>query len=178
MAARVTAVLAAGRPHDGRMVDSVILDFERRRAHRGRLVGLKGTELELDLPEPVMLRMGDALVLADGGLVEVVAEAEPLIEARAADLAALARLAWHLGDRHVAVQILPNRIRARRDPAIETLLMDLGARVVAIEAPFDPEGGAYAASGHGHADDHGHHHHAHDHGHHDHQHGHAPERGR
>src|SRR5207248_7578374 len=66
---------------------------------------------------------------------------------------ALARLAWHLGDRHVAVQILPNRLRMRREDGVETLLKNLGARVAAIEAPFDPEGGAYMV-GHGDRDHH------------------------
>jgi urease accessory protein len=116
----------------------------------------------------VRLRTDDLLLLDDGGLVEVVAAPEPLIEARAADVASLSRLAWHLGDRHVPVQVLPNRIRARRDPAIETLLASLGAKVVAIEAPFEPEGGAYeqhpAHDGHDHDHDHdhdAHHHHGH-----------------
>src|ERR1700722_449450 len=145
---RVIKVAAAGSA-DGRVVDAVILDLEQRRAPRGLAIGVKGTRCELDLGEPVALRMGDLLVLDDGNLVEVVAEAEPLIEARAQDLTALARLAWHLGDRHVPVQLFANRLRARRDPAIESLLARLGAKVVAIEAPFDPEGGAYvAAPGH------------------------------
>jgi urease accessory protein len=95
-----------------------------------------------------------------------VAAPEPLIEVRAVDVAVLARLAWHLGDRHVPVQILPNRIRAQHDPAIETLLKSLGAKVTMIDAPFEPEGGAYA-SAHGHD----HHHDDHDHDH-DHDHGH------
>jgi len=87
----------------------------------------------------------------------------------AADVAALSRLAWHLGDRHVPVQVLPNRIRARRDAAIEALLNSLGAKVTLIDAPFEPEGGAYASiplrdHGHDHAHDHGHSHgHHHDH---------------
>ena len=107
------------------------------------LTGVKGTPIGLMLPEPVMLRMGDALELDDGSLVEVVIEAEPLVEVRGNDLTHLARLAWHLGDRHVPVQILANRLRLRRDAALETLLGNLGARLTAIEAPFDPEGGAY-----------------------------------
>jgi urease accessory protein len=109
--------------------------------------------------------MGDLLLLEGGGLIEVVAEAEPLIEVRAKDFDALARLAWHLGDRHVPVEILPNRLRLRADPAIETLLADLGARVVRIEAPFNPEGGAYlTVPDHHHSLRHGHDHdHAHDH---------------
>ncbi len=119
-----------------------------------------------------MLRKGDALELDDGSVVEVVIEPEPLVEIRGNDLTHLARLAWHLGDRHVPVQMLSNRLRMRRDAALETLLQDLGARLTVIEAPFDPEGGAYATqaadSHHGHAHDHcGHDHHHHDH-HHDH----------
>ena len=126
-------------------VDTLILPYAQRQAQKGFLFGVKGTCVELDLAEPVRLRTDDALVLDDGRLVEVVAEPEPLIEVRAADLPALARLAWHLGDRHVPVQVLERRLRLKRDPAIETLLQSLGAKVVAIEAPFEPEGGAYAA---------------------------------
>jgi urease accessory protein len=167
---RITGVLAAERADEGRVVDSVILDLARRRAQRGTLVGLDGRSYELDLAEPVMLRMGDRLVLEDGTHVEVVAEPEPLIEVRAADLEVLARIAWHLGDRHVPVEIFSNRLRLRRDPAIATLLAALGAKVVAIEAPFNPEGGAYLigpSGGHRHGHDHDHQH-PHDRHHHDH----------
>jgi urease accessory protein len=94
-----------------------------------------------------------------------VAEPEPLLEARAADLAGLARLAWHLGDRHVPVQVLERKLRLKRDPAIEALLAGLGAKLVEIEAPFEPEGGAYAAPAEGHEHHHHDHHHGHDHGH-------------
>jgi urease accessory protein len=120
------------------------------------------------LLQPARLRTDDLLLLGDGGLVEVVAAPEPLIEARAADVAALSRLAWHLGDRHVPVQVSPNRIRARRDAAVEALLKSLGAKVAMIESPFEPEGGAYASShGHGHhGHDYAHDHHGHSHGHH------------
>jgi urease accessory protein len=154
---RVLRVVAA--PHGGgaRPLDSVMLKSDQRRVQRGDLVGVDGTHCVLDLPEPVTLRMGDVLELDGGGLVEVVVEAEPLIEVRGRDLTHLARLAWHLGDRHVPVQVFSNRLRLRRDTAIEALLAGLGARVTAIEAPFDPEGGAYAAAAH--------HHHGHDHGH-------------
>jgi urease accessory protein len=158
--ARVVKIVAAAAGDSKPVSDTVILTPGQRRAPRGSVTGVKGTRVEFDLVEPVALRMGDLLLLDDGNLVEVVAEPEPLIEARAKDLTALARLAWHLGDRHVAVQLFPNRLRVRRDPAIEALLARLGAKIVAIEAPFDPEGGAYVASAHGH--------HHHDHDHHDH----------
>jgi urease accessory protein len=163
---RVTKVLAAASG-DARIVDTVILTPEQRRAPCGGVTGVKGIHCTFDLAEQVALRAGDLLVLDDGNLIEVVAEAEPLIEARAKDLTALARLAWHLGDRHVPAQLFANRLRVRRDPAIEALLVRLGAKVVAIEAPFDPEGGAYVPPGHGHHQDHvhghDHHHHHHDH---------------
>jgi urease accessory protein len=169
---RATRVLHAAERRDAPVIDTLILPHAQRQAQKGFLFGAKGICVELDFPEMVRLRTDDALVLDDGNLVEVVAEPEPLLEARAADLPSLARLAWHLGDRHVAVQIFERKIRVKRDPAVETLLQNLGAKVTPIEAPFEPEGGAYEASaGHDHHHDHdpGHHH---DHGHHDHHHGH------
>jgi urease accessory protein len=162
---RASRVLHAAERRDTPVVDTLILSHAQRQAQKGFLFGVKGTCVELDFAETVRLRTDDALVLDDGGLVEIVAEPEPLIEARAADLPALARLAWHLGDRHVPIQVLERRLRLKRDPAIEALLQSLGAKVVTIDAPFEPEGGAYASP----AADHHHHEHAH---HHDHGHGH------
>ncbi len=172
---RAIRVLHAAERRDAPAIDTLILPHAQRQVQQGFLFGVKGTCVELDFGEGVRLRTDDALVLDDGGLVEVVAEPEPLIEARAADLPSLARLAWHLGDRHVPVQILERRLRLKRDPAIEALLASLGAKVVAIEAPFEPEGGAYeaAAGGHDHHDHHGHEHHGHEHHHHDHAHDHG-----
>src|ERR1700720_1562007 len=152
--ARVINVVAAPPRASRRSTDRVILTPDQRRAPRGAVTGVKGTRFDFDLAEPVALRAGDLLVLDDGNLIEVVAEPEPLIEARAKDLTVLARLAWHLGDRHVPVQLFPNRLRVRRDAAIEALLVRLGAKTVAIEAPFEPEGGPYLASAHGHHHDH------------------------
>lgn len=168
---RATRVQPAADRQPGTVVDTLILSYTQRQAQKGFLFGTKGACIELDLAEPVRLRTDDALVLDDGTLVEIVAEPEPLMEARAADLPALARLAWHLGDRHVPVQVLDKRLRLRRDPAIEELLQRLGAKVTAIEAPFEPEGGAYEVHAHDHHD-HAHHHHDHDHHHHDHGHDH------
>src|SRR5436305_14681989 len=125
-------------------LDSVILKGDQRRIQTGHLTGVNGTVIGAMLPEPVLLRSGDALELDDGSIVEVVIEPEPLVEIRGNDLTHLARLTWHLGDRHVPVQVLSNRLRMRRDPALEGLLQNLGARLTTIEAPFDSEGGAYA----------------------------------
>jgi urease accessory protein len=155
---------------DARHIDSVILRPDQRRLQTAHLTGVNGTLIGLMLPEPVMLRMGDALELDDGSFVEIVVEPEALTEIRGNDLTHLARLAWHLGDRHVPIQVLANRIRMRRDAALEAMLAALGARLTAIEAPFDPEGGAYANAGHDHQGHHHDHGHAHSHDHHDHDH--------
>ncbi|MCR6733171.1 MAG: urease accessory protein UreE [Afipia sp.] len=165
--------------------DTVVLDFDDRHRRRMAMTGTRGLEFLLDLKEAVALRGGDALVLEDGRLVEVVAAPEPLVEIRGADPQHLVRVAWHLGNRHLPTQIVGKGLRIRRDHVIEEMVRGLGARVVAIEAPFDPEGGAYSGGGHaahGH-EDHGHHGHDHkdhaghkhaghdhDHKHHDHAH--------
>jgi urease accessory protein len=152
------------------------------------MMGTRGLEFLLDLENAIALRGGDALVLEDGRLIEVVAAPEPLAEIRGSDPQHLVRIAWHLGNRHLPTQITARGLRIRRDHVIEAMVQGLGARVIEIEAPFDPEGGAYADAGHAHAPagephehaphahaahdhshDHGHHHHD-DHHHDDHQH--------
>jgi urease accessory protein len=195
---RATRVVTAAERKDAPVTDTLILPHAQRQAQKGFLFGIKGTCVELDFAEPVRLRTDDALMLDDGGLIEVVAEPEPLVEVRAADLPSLARLAWHLGDRHVPIQVFERKLRLKRDPAIEAMLGSLGAKVALIEAPFEPEGGAYEAAAdghhhHEHGDDRGHDHghvhsdacghqdhhhghdeHSHDHSHdHDHHHGHS-----
>jgi urease accessory protein len=160
---RAVRVLSAAARHGRTATDTVILDYAARSTQTITVTSVKGACIDINLHEPARLRTDDALVLDDGALVEVVAASEPLIEARAADVAGLSRLAWHLGDRHLPVQVLANRIRVRRDASIETLLASLGAKMIPIEAPFEPEGGAYESS---HAHDQGHdHHHGHSHGH-------------
>jgi urease accessory protein len=131
-------------------VDTLVLDHERRRHCQGPLLGSKGTQLFVDFAEPTPLRAGDALVLDSGDLVEVVAEAEALIEVRAADLSTLARIAWALGDRHVPVQILSDRLRLQPGAGLEALLRNLGGHTDAVLASFDPEGGAYQSGDHHH----------------------------
>ena len=150
--------------------DVVVLGFDDRHRRRLAMRGVRGTAFLLDLPEAVALRGGDALVLEDGGLIEVVAAPEALVEITGASEAATVRIAWHLGNRHLPVQLAGRRLRIRRDHVIEAMVEGLGGRLQPIEAPFDPEGGAYAGAhaGHDHGDrDHG----GHDHGSHPHPHG-------
>jgi urease accessory protein len=144
---RSTAIRrAAGAP----AADRVVLDYRDRFLRRKLLTTAGGSALLVDLPETVSLDDGDALVLADGRLVAVEAAPEPLVEITAPP-ETLARLAWHIGNRHTPAEIGPGRIRIRRDHVIEAMLARLGAALRPLTAPFRPEGGAY---GHGRTHDH------------------------
>jgi urease accessory protein len=145
-------------------IDRVVLDADERQRRRVALTGENGTRFLLDLPHAARLRDGDGLVLENGGIVRVAGRVEPLLEIVATDAQQFARLAWHLGNRHTDVQIVGDRLRIRRDHVLRDMLIGLGAAVTEIEAPFDPEQGAYGGHGDGHG--HGHHHHngGHEHG--------------
>lgn len=157
---RATSVLPRGHWSDTSaavpVADTVVLDFNDRHRRRIAMTGTGGLAFLLDLDEAVALRGGDALALDDGRLVEVVAAAEPLIEVRGRTPGDLVRLAWHVGNRHLSAQLMPNALRLRGDHVIEEMLRGLGASVVGIDAPFDPEGGAYAGAGHATVDHHKH----------------------
>jgi urease accessory protein len=150
--------------------DTVVLDFDDRHRRRMAMTGTRGLEFLLDLEQAIALRGGDALVLDDGRLIEVIAAPEPLIEIKGRDPQHLVRLAWHLGNRHLPTQITPRALRIRRDHVIAEMLKGLGARILDIEAPFDPEGGAYEGGGHATAQAGVPQHAAHDHASHDHAH--------
>jgi len=155
------SVLPAGSWDPAREVDRVLIDFDRRHRRRILLPTEAGNEVLLDLPQATRLRHGDGLALDDGGVVRVCAKPESLLEIHAHDEGELVRIAWHLGNRHLPVQLLGDRIRIRADHVIEAMVEGLGGHVDPIEAPFDPEAGAYA-DGHQHHhdddDDDGHHH--------------------
>src|SRR5438552_18132512 len=95
--------------------DTVVLDFDDRHRRRMAMPGTRGLEFLLDLETAVALRGGDALVLDDDRLVEVVAAPEPLIEIRGSEPSHLIRVAWHLGNRHLPTQITARGLRIRRD---------------------------------------------------------------
>ncbi len=155
---RADRVLPAGTWDPAQAIDHVLIDFDRRHRRRIVLPTESGQEVLIDLPQAVRLRDGDGLV-TETGIVRVQARPEPLLEIHAHDDGELVRIAWHLGNRHLPVQLLGDRIRIRADHVIEEMVEGLGGHVEAIEAPFDPEAGAYAAGG-------GHHHHDHDDDHH------------
>jgi urease accessory protein len=158
---RASAVLPSGAWDTARETDQVLVDFDRRHRRRIVLTTIAGAEVLIDLPQAIRLRDGDGLLLEDGGIIRVRAKPEPLMEIHAHDDGELVRIAWHLGNRHLPVQLLGDRIRIRADHVIGDMVDGLGGHVDLIEAPFDPEAGAYAAGGHHHHhdDDDDHHHH-------------------
>jgi urease accessory protein len=147
---RATAVCTIDAHNRARVIDEVVLAADERHRRRVALTGARGTSFLLDLPHATILRHGC------GSVVRVVGKPEALVEISAASTAALARLAWHIGNRHIEVQVVGECLRMRRDHVLEDMLRGLGAHLHAIEAPFEPETGAYHSHG-------PHHHHDHDH---------------
>ncbi len=135
----------------------LVLPFEARQKSRLRTQLEDGEEVGLLLDRGTVLRGGDQLLASDGRIVEVVAAAEEVSVVTAADAWQLARAAYHLGNRHVAVQVCTGSLRYLRDHVLDDMVRGLGFDVAAETLPFEPEGGAYAHAGtqgghsHGHA---------------------------
>lgn len=147
--------------------DSVILDYEARYLRRRLLTCTSGDEVLVDFPKALVLDHGDQLQLEDGSTIEVISAEEELLEIKAENLHRLTIFAYHLGNRHLPVQIEEKRLLIKRDHVIEDMLEKLQAQVKHVLEPFNPEGGAYGL-GRTHGHDHGHSHdqtHEHDHEH-------------
>ncbi|MEZ0496932.1 urease accessory protein UreE [Sphingomonas sp. IW22] len=162
-------ILNAGHWDAATACDTISLDHDARHRRRFNFVAAGGVAFLLDLPRATVLMDGDGLLLDDGRIVAVRAAPEPLMEVRAPSPAAMLRLAWHIGNRHLPAELNGGVIRLRRDHVIRDMLVGLGAEVLDIDAPFIPEQGAYAGGGHGHSHGHGDDH-AHSHRHHAHAH--------
>lgn len=121
---------------------SVTLAFDERHRRRWRMTTNAGEALLLDLPQAAHLRDGDGLELESGGVVRVIARPEPVLEIRAGT-AGLPRLAYHLGNRHLPMQIFEDRLLVRDDHVIADMVRSLGGDASLRELPFDPEPGAY-----------------------------------
>ena len=150
----------------GPAADTVILNFHDRHRRRMRMTGCNGVDLLLDLERATTLRDGDGLLLEDGSIVSVKASKEPLLSITCDDPIHLARIAWHLGNRHLPTQIDGSRILIRKDHVIADMVTGLGGHCLLVDDIFDPEGGAYGEGGGGHhhhhdddGNDSGHHHH-------------------
>lgn len=147
---RATHVHAAGRWPEVSEVATVTLPCADRHRRRILMRDDAGAEFLLELAEATQLRDGDGLMLADDGVIRVIAAVEDVAEITCADPLHLTRIAWHLGNRHTPVQLLPDgRLRMAHDHVLEAMVEGLGAEVTRTRAPFQPEGGAYGG-GHGH----------------------------
>jgi urease accessory protein len=147
---RAVACLPAGSWPAAEGQPSITLVWADRHRRRIRLTDDQGQPFLLDLPDAVAMMDGDGLEIAGGGWIRVRAATEEVADVLCADHLALARLAWHLGNRHVPIQILPGALRIAYDHVLAAMLAGLGARVERRQGPFQPESGAYA---HGHAHD-------------------------
>lgn len=145
-----TATTLKRHAHAPKGTPRVTLDYDARFLRRKRLTADDGQAFVVDLPQTESVNQGDAFVLANGDLIEVVAAPEALIEITGRDLV---RLAWHIGNRHTPCQIEDARLLIQHDHVIEDMLGKLGARTRKVSEPFTPEGGAY---GHGRTHSHAH----------------------
>ena len=134
-------------------LDHVVLKYEDRFRRRISMTTEGGIDFLLDLPKATELADGDHLQLEDGRTIRVCAASEPLAKVTADDAKHLTRIAWHIGNRHLPCEIHPERLIIQQDHVIEEMVIKLGGRIEHIEAPFNPEGGAY---GKGRTHDHDH----------------------
>src|SRR5438552_10659444 len=149
----------AGHWPAAKVAGSLTLDFDARHRRRIRLSLDQGEDVLLDLPKAVAMADGDGLQLDDGRWLKIQAASELVVEVSHKDPNQLARLAWHLGNRHLPTEIRNQVLRFRPDHVIEDMLLGFGADLVKVQAAFQPEGGAYGGHGHHHNhDDEGHHH--------------------
>src|SRR5579862_4684506 len=146
---RAIAVRSKGNWPQDAAADTVTLAFLDRHRRRIRLVADSGEAFLLDLSRTAHLADGDGLELNDGNFIAVRAAPERVLEIAADDAAHLLRIAWHLGNRHLPLQVAGERLRVRDDHVIAEMVQGLGGRITRLDAPFDPEIGAYAA-GHAH----------------------------
>jgi len=153
---RASIHLPAGQWPQEKAAGSLTLDFDERHRRRFRLTADQGDDILLDLPRAIAMADGDGLQLEDGRWLKVLAAAEELVEVRHQDPTQLMRLAWHLGNRHLPVEIRDHVLLIRPDHVIEDMLRRFRADLKRVQAAFQPEGGAYG---------HGHHHKHHEHPH-------------
>ena len=150
--------------------DQLVLRFDQRQKARQRARLVSGREVGIQLPRGTVLRNGDCLQGESGEIVRVVAAPEPVSIASCNDPLLLMRAAYHLGNRHVQLEVRRGYLRYLRDHVLDHMIESLGLRVTYSHEPFEPEAGAYAGQAHvhGHGHGHGHNHdhaHGHDHGH-------------
>lgn len=149
----LTEKLTAGLPHDLTMT----LPFDIRQKSRFKALLDDGTQVGVILPRGDVLRQGDCLKSEQGNVVMIKAAQETVSTVQVSDPLILARAAYHLGNRHVPLQVSATFLRYQHDHVLDDMLRQMGLEVICEQAPFEPESGAYSGGGHGH-----HHGHSHD----------------
>ncbi|MBI5592172.1 MAG: urease accessory protein UreE [Deltaproteobacteria bacterium] len=154
---------------DSPATDILALDYEARLKSRQHLLLQSNEEFGYNLPPGTCLQDGDKLLAEEGGIrrvVAIVAKAEDLVQVRVGDALHFARAAYHLGNRHVKVEIGRDGqglfLCLQPDHVLEEMLQRLGCRLTRVKAPFQPESGAYSGHGHNHGHAHGADTHAHE----------------
>ena len=151
----VQRVIAQGRglaPVLQRRAAALVLDWDMRQKSRFAAQDAQGRALAVVLPRGTVLRGGDVLVAQDGSLLQVQAAPQAVLRVTATDALGLLRAAYHLGNRHIPVEVGADYLQLEDDPVLHTMLRRLGAQVAAVQAPFEPEAGAYGG-GHRHGHD-------------------------
>lgn len=137
----------------------VSLNYEQRQKSRGRAVTISGEDVAWFLPRAHILADGDCLAAKDGTLVKVIAAAETLSEIKCDNTLLLTKAAYHLGNRHVPLQIEHNNLSYQHDHVLDAMVVGLGLKVNCVQKPFHPESGAYQSHGASHSHSHSHSHH-------------------
>ena len=149
---------------------TIELDWDVRQKSRFAATDSAGRELGVFLPRGTLVRGGDVLVAEDGSMIRVIAAPQPVLVITHCQHHGtpfdLTRAAYHLGNRHVPIELQTDHLKIEPDHVLADMLRAMHLTVVELQAPFEPEGGAYAAHGHGHHAAHHDHGHGHDHAHH------------
>lgn len=141
------------------MVATLSLTASDRAKSRHRFTADDGTPVYLNLPRGTLLRGGDLLSDGDARIIRIVARPEPVVVVKAQSSFDLLRAAYHLGNRHVSLELAPDRLTLEPDPVLEALLHQLGGLdITTATLPFEPEAGAYRPATHNHPSSHGHDH--------------------
>ncbi|QGW84013.1 urease accessory protein UreE [Variovorax paradoxus] len=147
---------------------TIELDWDVRQKSRFDATDSHGRQIGVFLPRGTAVRGGDVLVAEDGSLVRVIAAPQPVLRITHCTAHGtpfdLTRAAYHLGNRHVPIELKPDHLKIEPDHVLADMLRSMHLIVVAVEEAFEPEGGAYGSHEHSHGGGHSHDH-AHDHGH-------------
>ena len=147
---RATAIVRRPAVRLDAVADTLTLDYDGRHRRRIARTADRGLSFVLDLDRATVLEDGDAVQLEDGRLVQIKAAPEHLVEIRADDPVTLKRIIWHLGNRHVSVEIADDAVYIAEDHVLVDMVRGLGGTATLVERPFRPERGAYEGEGHAH----------------------------